>query len=72
MDEIKALKSESSTISPSFNNQLAALELLEVEASPPFEETLPERVQRSFSNQKSIDSARPEHATYHQHGQTTG
>ena len=42
MDEIKALKSEVSTLSPLFNNQIAALKLLEVESSPPFEETLPE------------------------------
>ena len=49
MDEIKALKSEILTLSPPFNNQLAALELLEVEASPPIEETLPERGSAWFS-----------------------
>ena len=59
MDEIKALKSKSSTLSPPFNNQLAALELLEVEASPPFEETLPERDQCSFLRNKGTGSAKP-------------
>ena len=54
MDEIKALKSESSTLSPLFNNQLAALELLEVKASPPFEETLSERDQHGFRGNNGI------------------
>ena len=59
MDEIKALKSESLTLSPPFNNQLETLELLEVEASPPFEETLPKRDQHGFPSNKGINSAKP-------------
>ena len=43
MDEIKAPKWESSTFSSLFNNQIVALELLEVESSPPFDEALPKR-----------------------------
>ena len=59
MDEIKALKSESSTLSPPFNNQLAALELLEVEDSPPFEETLPKRDKHGFRINKGVGSTDP-------------
>ena len=59
MYEMKALKSESSTLSPLFNNQLIALELLDVEASPPFEETLPKRDQHGFPSNKGINSAKP-------------
>ena len=60
MDEIKDLKLESSTLSPPLNNQIVALELLEVEASPPFEETLPERDQRGFPRNKGAGSTKPE------------
>ena len=63
MDEIKALKSERSALSPFFNNQLLSLELLEVEASPPFEETLPEMDQRGFSGNKGTGSAKQELST---------
>ena len=48
MDEIKALKSDISTLSPPFNNQLVALELIEVKDSPQFEETLPEGINVIF------------------------
>ena len=58
MDEIKALKSESSTLSPPFNNQLTALEILEVEDSLPFEETLPERDRHGFPRNKGADNAK--------------
>ena len=54
MDEIKAIKSESSTLSPPFNNQLIALELVEVEASPPFEETLPDRDRRGLQEIRAL------------------
>ena len=60
MYEIKALKSESSTLSPLLNNQLTALELLEVEISPPFEETLPKRDQHGFPRNKSTGNTKPE------------
>ena len=59
MDEIKAIKSESLTLSPPFNNQLVALELLEVESSPLFEETLPKNDQHSFPRNKGVDSVKP-------------
>ena len=60
MDEIKALKSQILTLSPLFNNQLATLELLEVEASPPFEETLPERDYHGFTRNKGAENTKLE------------
>ena len=60
MEDMKDLKSEHSTLLPMFNNQFDVVELVEVKASPPFEETLPERDQHGFPRNKGTNNVKLE------------